>query len=394
MLYFSLITLFGRNGFSIDVETNEYIGMVAVVDAIAALFFVHGFSSQKNKGAGSFLIPFALGIILMLYLVSNTSSNLLINNFIAFSIPCAIVAIDIALKKSIGYLAKWIELFMIVVTAAIAITLPMAMFARELDFEYQSYSYYAGFAFCINFFFLLFGNKYERFRFFKSRFYFFFSIGLLFLQAGASLISGGRGGFLLVILSLAVFLYLFNKNSATKKRISLWLLIPVVIALFFVIAPSYFFDAMSSGSRRTFSYVSGGYINMTETSGRDEVYASAIALFEQKPVFGYGFFDYVDSLHYYPHNIFLEILLQGGLVFLMFFIVFLLYIIRKFKRIIKYDNDNLLVLAMALWPAVELLFSASYVMFGLFWFIVSYVVCYDLTPHKHTRKSILASQNC
>lgn len=388
-LYFSLITVFGRNGFSVEVSTDDYIGIIAGVDALTMMFCFWGIAKLKEKTASSVFMMVVPVVISFLYFAEGATSKIMVKSFLAFSLPCVYVAVDVAGRQSIRYFSKWLEVIMLIITMAVIIILPSVIFARELTFEYQSYSYYAGFAFCINYFFLMFRDKFDRFSIFKSKTYFFFSIPLLLVQAAASLISGGRGGFLLIMSSLVIFTLLSLRYSARRK----WLLALVVLfaglGLFISIIPSTFSDAMSQGSARTFSYISGGHIDLTQTSGRDNVYEQAISLIKEQPLLGYGFFDYFRHLRYYPHNIFLEVLLQGGFLYLIVFVLFLLFVIRKMIKIIKRDDDNLLLLAMTLWPTVELLFSASYVMFGMFWFIVTYVVCYNskkIRIAKHTLK--------
>ena len=393
-LYFSIITLFGRNGFSVELSTDDYVGIIAIIDALAALYLFRGIITLKKKSGRLFVMMIVPILVCVSYFGGGASNRLMINSYLAFSIPCTYIAIDVAGRKSVCNFSKWLEVLMLIVTASLVIILPRVILERDLTFEYQSYSYFAGFAFCVNFFFLIFGDRFDRFRVFKSRIYYFISIALLLVQAAASLISGGRGGFLLVIVSLFLFTLLSRRYSSKKKRSFALVFFLAVIVIFFLFMPSSFFDAMTQGSLRTFSYISGGNLDISQTSGRDEVYVKAISLIKEQPLLGYGFFSYFDYLKYYPHNIFLEVLLQGGLFYLFFFVCFLFYIIRKLIIIVRRDDNNLIIVLMALWPTVELLFSASYVMFGMFWFIVSYVVCYDLTPYRHTRKSILASQNC
>lgn len=372
-LYFSYLAIQGSN-FSNEITTESYKIITLVFDALAiglSLFYLRGNNYKK-------WLPLIISIFLVvLYYIEDGNTTWMINSFIAFSLPCSFIGASMGVERSLKELSKWLEVIMIFVTTAILISLPYVLFDRTIDFEYQTFSYYCGFAYSINLFFLLNGKSYERFKWFKKEAYDVISIIILVVQAACCLMAGGRGGFVLIILSTLVFLLL-------SKKIRLGYAI-ILGALFFTVIfllPQDFLDSVFEGSERTFSFVQEGKVDLSAASNRDEVYKKATDLIWDRPILGYGIFGYVLYNNATPHNIFLEVLLQGGLVYSLLFWLFMLYIARKTKIMIKKDEKNKLLIAMGIWPFTELLFSSSYMMFGLFWFLIAYIFVYKIRKNE------------
>ena len=367
-LYFSYLSFTGSN-FSNEISTDSYITVTLIVDALAIGFVLLNLRRRNRLIFIPLIVPL---LLVLLYFFEDGVTTWMFNSFIAFSLPCCYIGTSMGVEKSINKLSKWLELVMLFVTLAVIVSMPYVIFARTRDFEYQTYSYYCGFAYSMNLFYLLNGKDFDRFNFFQNKFYSVVSVILLVIQAGCCLMAGGRGGFVLVIVATVAFLLM-------SKRVKLGQLI-VSAALFMVIVailPSEFTDSISLGSERTFSFLNGGKIDLEAASDRDKVYNKAINLISERPLLGYGIFGYALYNKATPHNIFLEVMLQGGIVYSLFFWIFMAYIIIKMRKIIKRDRSNRLLLAIGIWPAVELLFSSSYMMFGLFWFLVAYIFVYD-----------------
>ena len=118
---------------------------------------------------------------------------------------------------------------------------------------------------------------------------------------------------------------------------------------------------------------------MGETSDRDITYGDALDAFYESPAFGYGIYKYADKLGFYPHNIFLQVMVQGGVFYLIIFVTFITVLFVKALRMLK-DSTNSLLIIIALYPFVLLLFSGSYTRDPLFWFLVTYLFVVNYTP--------------
>ena len=85
---------------------------------------------------------------------------------------------------------------------------------------------------------------------------------------------------------------------------------------------------------------------------------------------------YIDSDLPYPHNIFLEFLLQGGVIYLTFWIILFAKLFKKFKQLLRKDDTNFFLIPISVFPFIQLLASGTYLESGLFWFTIAYVFNY------------------
>ena len=210
---------------------------------------------------------------------------------------------------------------------------------------------------------------------------------LLVVQVVVSLSSGGRGGFVLIAASAVILLFLRMRkggSSGGMKFLFTMLLLVAVAFLAVQFMPENIRNAVNIGSQRTFSYLTKNGIDMSETSNRDDVYGAALQAIGDSPVIGYGLLmkgTYIEGS--WPHNIFLEVMLQGGIIYMMFFLIVAFSWLTKLRLMINRGHGSYII-PVALYPFVMLLFSGSYISTGLFWFSLAYVFCYDI-PRKQIR---------
>lgn len=159
-------------------------------------------------------------------------------------------------------------------------------------------------------------------------------IAILFLQSRGALLS----------VSLMYILLIFKTNS--YKRI-------IMPFLFFIISSYLFINNFSS-------LLNQKVINPISLSSdqsfnqRINYYETAISIFQKQPLFGSGLgswkilsLEYIDFnaqsliVPYYVHNDMLQFLVEIGLVGLILYISFLLYLFKCIKR--KYSADNLAI---------------------------------------------------
>ena len=131
-----------------------------------------------------------------------------------------------------------------------------------------------------------------------------------------------------------------------------------------------------SSLERVFSYLTPNGIDMSQTSGRDHVYRDAIELIKQSPIIGYGIFGFFKVYGSYPHNFFLEILLQGGILLLFAILIIIISLIKKIIYMIKYNEELRIILIIFLYPIVMLMFSGTYTSDSIFWFSISFIFSY------------------
>lgn len=367
-------------------SSSSYIYSILAFDLIIGFYYIK-LNLFNHPSSREVLFLCLLFIILIdYYLISGSHRDLLIKIFLCYSLPSALCGLTMNKANLIDNLCKWSTPVMLVITAygVISLTNISNFLLNDMSIGggagSQALSYSVAFAFSINWCNILFGEEQpQRFEFTKSKLYRYFSILLIFAQLITILISGGRGGFVLFLASFLVLLWLKIRNNATtfSKVITLFVVLLLSGLVVVQFLPQSVQDMIFTGSERTFSYLTSSGIDMTQTSNRDDVYTQAVALFKESPIIGYGFFYYVDVYKIgYPHNLFLEWLLQGGVVFCGICSVILLRFLLKIKRMIL-AGHNKIILAYLLYPLVQLMFTGSYVGTGFLWFGLAYVYVYD-----------------
>lgn len=393
LFFFGFYALTGRvyGGATSD---SSYISFMMLVDIIPLVLFIKYLISKKSKNGVGAIIFVLLSILLVLLIEANFSLGFpLVKSFIAYAIPSALIGILFA-KYEVGeYFAKWLEPIMLFLTIVGIRSMSLIMaFSYSGVYEFgigvQSLSYYCAFAFALNLYFLLFGDEIkDRLKYARSSFYKVISIVLLVVQVVVSLSSGGRGGFILAAVSAIVMIMIkYTRRGENVMKTSL--LFAVMIAVVVVIVrlmPENITNAVSEGSERTFSYFTESGIDMSETSNRDRVYSNAIMDIKRSPVIGYGLLmkgSFIEGS--WPHNIILEVLLQGGIIYLFIFLFLMFKVVKKLRLLLR-NGHKLFIVPVALYPIVMLCFSGSYITTGQFFFVITYIICCRVR-----RKSVIA----
>ena len=388
LLFFGYYIISGRTyeGASSD---NTFVSFMMIVDIVPLFLFLKYLTIGGNKKNVA-LILVALIILIALYGLGVGVNDITFKSLLAYCTPAALIGILIAKSRSGTYFAKLLEPIMLfislfgITSMRYLLTISTLQELGEEGIGAQSLSYYCGFAFALNLYFILFGDELpERFKYTKTTFYKYFSIGLLVVQFVVGLSTGGRGGFLLLLVSgiVLVFMRIRHHSGNSRKTVgtafTFFLIVAAfVFAVFFM--PENIGAVISRGSERTFSYMSNSGIDVSETSGRDMVYKSAIETIQDSPIIGHGIL--MKNTPFYgdrPHNIILEVLIQGGIIYLFFFMWFMLHLYNKMRKLIK-RGHGLYMVPVALYPMVMLMFSSSYLGNEFFWFVISYTLCCDI----------------
>lgn len=291
-------------------------------------------------------------------------------------------------EKYLPIIIKWFEVvaFFTALSSFIVILLPVMRGKAVLIYtggvSYQAAAYYSAFSFGLILYYTIADNDNIRFSLFRSNIYKIVSYIFLFLLVICVIVTGGRGAFILMIIYTVLGLwYWIKKHKLSFKLFIMFLvliiLVPlIVIVLFNVIVSN---ETIITGFKRAISFIdfeSGG-INLSGTGvGRDDIYSQALSLIRQKPLTGYGLFEYMYYLttsNQYPHNIFLELLLQGGVFYFTGVVIFLIYIFIKLKKLIHRDSRFWIILFIIIYPMTNLMFSATYLNDSLFWYCLAII---------------------
>lgn len=204
------------------------------------------------------------------------------------------------------------------------------------------------------------------------------TLPILLLSIVILLISAGRGAIISIfIIGLYSILLKVNKIKLSPKSI-----LKILVILLFLIP---LFSKLSSlefiaeGINRAFSFLNidgaGGLIDWENTSGRQDIYAESLNIFSNSPLIGHGIgaFLVMNKSAVFSHNIFLDILIDGGLVYLVIWLILIFYCfyqgIRNNKSFFNTFGFYILLLFF-----LKLLSGSSYFIENLFWFGLSLIL--------------------
>ena len=142
-------------------------------------------------------------------------------------------------------------------------------------------------------------------------------------------IASGRGGAILLIIYIIVVSMgiVRNKRIPNVNKILFVSIILILVVSIMSIAIS--FDKEG----RTFSYLTSSGISLDQTSGREDVYGNDIQYIKQKPLLGYGLFNYYHLINNIPHNIVFELMLIGGVFGTSIIAIIVAFILKNLEFI-------------------------------------------------------------
>ena len=355
---------------------STYIYALSISSILTYMFICYDILIHKiiNR-IGMVFISIPLMVIMVYYTggIFTDLSQKTIMMYVLLVVPSMLVGYVIAYDQNISYLKHGMLLVSIIVALAVLRSLDSLVGADVISLmyifgggTYQALSYASAFAFITILCHILFyGSAYSRF----THIALYFALVVLLLGI---VLSGGRGGPVVVIFgSVFMIFYRHSKIAAFSKLLYTTIIIVALISYFEDIS---YYQRLSQTASRLFSYLSDYSIDLTQTSNRDHVYNLAIQNIKKSLLFGYGPFTYVRTFgNYYAHNIFLDILIHGGIIYLSLWIYVLIKYIIKIKKMIQYDIDDIIILIPIFYSFVMLQFSGTYLQEGLFWFSLSYV---------------------
>lgn len=387
-VFFSVYSLLGIE-FGGSESNNLYVNLCILLFVLVFVYAIADMKKMRNKKI--YFLPAFLCLIFLfeysLFSYTNNQNTLLLQNFkcfIAFSVPGMMIGANVSNDKSIERLYPWIDAIAILISFGCLVTLPRFLVngwvVQYGGSSYQQLSYNAAFAFSVLLYNSISKVKY-RFPLLNYALFNYLSYLLMMGCIVCVIFSGGRGGFLLLVVSTALLLYLERKRHGKSFLFLEVIVLLVPIALYladFGIINMLIDNGLGRISESFFT--KDGY--SVSKAGRDEVFNLAFNLIEENPL-GCGIFRSYALMGNYPHNIFVEILLEGGYTLFIIFICLIVRFARKIYCMASLYKEVKFLLVLFLYPAVMLCFSGTYLWFGLFWFVVTYIFSFKL-PNKNS----------
>jgi len=409
-LFFSISSLIGYVHLGRDNSQIFTVMMTAmgIINMAVVLFYIY---KDKNYSLKALilmiLLPLLVSISFVLPMLEFGFEYYIARYyfwFLAYVMPAIFIGYYCGqhyLESSLN-LTPFIELSMLVLTAATIMStiVPMVEGANFTTFggeSGQTASYNGAFAFGMNLYYLFWGKHHRRIRIMNTIPYKIFQIILLPIQVTAVIIPGGRGGFVLLFSYLAIIFSVALVYGDWKKVFTFLVCIGSLAAFFLLFYKKLIevrvFAKGISRATEFFSFKEG--INWAGTSGRYEWYKEAWELFKKSPIFGHGLYSYlyVYSHKQYPHNIILEILVQGGILYLIAWLSFAVWLLRKYINVVRFKSHLREIFFLCVFPITLLMFSKSYLFNAIFWFFIAYIVSINTTiNNKKTITAMLESK--
>ena len=369
-IYFVIATFLGipQEG----VVFRLYSGILAVV--VAFVFFLSIHRIPRRIYIGGLLL---CAIIILLYFstrcfydeVNNQYTSYFLSMGVRF-IPAVLTGMymlshDDIMKKVEYALLPFILLYTITL-ASVAFTANIGVNIAQTfntDFlNYQSISYYSIFAFGFNMYLIVqCSNSYTRYRR-------YILIALAILQVIITIMAGGRGAF---VLGCVFTLYFALKHITFSKLISYILIgLAVLLTINAILSDN---EIFKMGFERIFNFFGN-----TEAIGTDNRWIRwnlAWNAFTKSPVFGHGLGSVFYEVGFYSHNIFTDMLCEGGVVLFLIFIFVLMKFIRASQILITEDYRNEIIVIVFLCSFVMNSFSGYYLSDTGIWLSLTYVLC-------------------
>lgn len=228
--------------------------------------------------------------------------------------------------------------------------------------NYQSISYYSIFAFGFTMYLIV------RRRDSYTRYEKYALIVLATLQVIITIMAGGRGAF---VLGCAFTLYFALKHITFGKFISYTLIAIAALIMINTILSNN--EIFKMGFNRIFNFFSN--VEAIGTDNRWIRWNLAWNAFLESPIIGHGLGSVFYEVGFYSHNIFTDILCEGGLVLVSIFIFLLLKFIQASRQLIVEDYKNEIIIIVFLCSFVMNCFSGYYLSETGIWLSLTYVLC-------------------
>ena len=196
--------------------------------------------------------------------------------------------------------------------------------------------------------------------------------GMVLLDLLTILIAGGRGG----LVAYTLFGIIFSVFTVRSQRVSAHTILKYFFVIIAVSAGLCFIFKMASNSTVATSGFNRllGFLNGTGDEGRARIWEKAISSFISSPIVGHGIGSVFYEVGQYSHNIFLDLLVETGLLGTIIFVFFIIHYLRVLFRMMRYDIYNIFWLFIFLCGFFMNLFSGYYLISIPMWWSIFAVI--------------------
>ena len=382
---FSLITAFSyaifmllQSALGFSIAGGAFAIFSVFVTGGVLLFFIGNMSKMPGAVTRNtlFIVTIIIGLYYLTHLFYGYEHPLYKSHMLAMGVRfLPAVLMGAVMTTRAGTLEKVEKallpfmLFFTIVLARIVFSVSASSFASETNMEayrqeetglgYQQISYYSIYAFGMTLYLMVYGH----FGKWVKR----AVIACAFLQLYMCIATGGRGA---LVLGVAMALYYGMKNLNSKTLFQY-----IILGVFAMIVMSVFFfgDArIEHGLNRLLGFF--GDKDAVSDDNRWERWSYAWESFKASPLFGHGIGSVFYEVGFYSHNIFMDLLCEGGLIAPLIFIIILKRFYTKITSLISIDKRYEIFVIIFLCSFVNILFSGYYLSQTAMWLSLSFIL--------------------
>lgn len=312
LLYLFIEPLFLVMCYFLDIERDGtlykiYVGSIAFLNVVMFYF------CNKNKRIDYVLLFLSLIIFALAYygtsLYYGEPNKYYTGHFLrwgASCVPSVLMGITFVYYEDKSKICKLIPIYVILLIPFIAhASLKGAReFGQFTDedsgLNYQLISYYSALLFSVSCYYLFV---------FKDRVIYKIVEIVMYVMTGVSLlicvISGGRGGFVLLCVYLLYYIYMiYREQYLSRSKLIFYILVSLVL---FLSIANYFDFWNFAGYKRVVN-------PLDQQTGRLDDWQEVLVYFYKSPVFGNGLGSDFYTWGFYSHNIFVDFLAETGVL--------------------------------------------------------------------------------
>lgn len=203
----------------------------------------------------------------------------------------------------------------------------------------------------------IFQNKYNKINIFEGRARNWFDyIVVISTVLTPALTKSSTSLFVMFVMTSVLIFNVFYKTVNSK------LLVAGIVGMYIILSITLY----SMSSSNLLSFFAGLFGKDATFTGRTSAWANSIVLFSQSPIYGYGYLssnqmqNMLGAVAFVnTHNTLLQILLNGGLLLEVVFILYLISIIRRIIRVLRLEKQTGVLLIIAVGALfIEMCFEA------------------------------------
>ena len=199
----------------------------------------------------------------------------------------------------------------------------------------------------------------------------------LFIGIYALFLTSKRGMIVATVIAI-----MFTILIASKLKLKQILKHAVIFAVFCGIGLFILFNTQNNIINKVTSLSESGDIS----NGREVFWAAGIRMFEENPVFGLGMNTMDSTLGDMVHNVYIQLLSEGGIVgFTLFMLAFIFTLISNIKEINRLKEKNSVTIVSYVKLYVQIIFyvysiteSPLYILYFLITYMITSAMTYDV----------------